>query len=178
MGHIAQSFWRRFFNFVNVFSLFPNYLLFGKGVALHLNKLESSLPEDALYQVGWNWPSGSGAEDFCKLWIYFYYFPIIPPLGRAWPFIWTNLNQLHLRMLCAKVGLNRCNGSAEKKILKCHQCIFSYFAIISHLKKAWPFIWTNLNPHLPRIFWAKLYEIGPVVLKKKILLNVDLLFSI
>ena len=52
MGHIAQSFWRRFFNFVNVFSLFPNYLLFGMGVALHLNKLESSLPEPSLVEIG------------------------------------------------------------------------------------------------------------------------------
>ena len=104
-------------------------------------------------------------------------FAFISSLKRAWSFVLTNLTSLHLRMLCAKVGLNRCNGSAEKKIFKCRQCI-SYFAIISHLKKAWPFIWTNLNPHLPRIFWAKLFEIGPAVLKKKILLNVDLLFSI
>ena len=28
--------------------------------------------------------------------IYFYYFPIISPFGRAWPFIWTNLVWLKL----------------------------------------------------------------------------------
>ena len=27
--------------------------------------------------------------------IYFYYFSIISPLGRTWPFICTNLNPLH-----------------------------------------------------------------------------------
>ena len=49
---MAQWFWRRrFFNFVNVFSLFRNYLPLEKGGALHLNKLESPLPKDALNQV-------------------------------------------------------------------------------------------------------------------------------
>ena len=40
-----------FFNFDNVFSLFRNYLPLEKGGALHLKKLESPLPKDALCQV-------------------------------------------------------------------------------------------------------------------------------
>ena len=49
---LAQWFWiRRFFNFVNVFSLFRNYLPLEKSGALHLNKLESPSPKDALCQV-------------------------------------------------------------------------------------------------------------------------------
>mgnify|MGYP003691681831 CR=1 FL=1 len=49
---LAQWFWRRrFFNFVNVFSLFHNYLRLEKGGVLHLNKLESLSPKDALCQV-------------------------------------------------------------------------------------------------------------------------------
>ena len=49
---LAQWFWRRrFLNFVNVFSLFRNYLPLEKGGALHLNKLESPSPTDALCQV-------------------------------------------------------------------------------------------------------------------------------
>ena len=48
---LAQWFLRRCFKFVNVFSLFRNYLPLEKGTALHLNKLESSLPKDALCQV-------------------------------------------------------------------------------------------------------------------------------
>ena len=49
---LAQWFWRRrFFNFVNVFSLFRNYLPLGKDGALHLNKLESPSPKDAFCQV-------------------------------------------------------------------------------------------------------------------------------
>ena len=42
---------RRFFNFVNVFSLFRNYLPLEKGGAHYLNKLESPSPKDALCQV-------------------------------------------------------------------------------------------------------------------------------
>ena len=34
---------------VNVFSLFCYYLPLGKGMALHLSKLESSLPKDAKF---------------------------------------------------------------------------------------------------------------------------------
>ena len=37
-----------FFNFVNVFSLFHNYLPFEKTEALHLNKDSSPSPKDAL----------------------------------------------------------------------------------------------------------------------------------
>ena len=49
---MARWFWRRtFLNFVNVFSLFRNYLPLGKGGALHLNKFESPSSKDALCQV-------------------------------------------------------------------------------------------------------------------------------
>ena len=49
---LAHWFWRRrFLNFVNVFSLFRNYLTLEKGEALHLNKLESPSPKDVLCQV-------------------------------------------------------------------------------------------------------------------------------
>ena len=49
---LAQWFWLRgFFNFINVFWLFQNYLPLEKGRALHLNKLKSPSPKDALCQV-------------------------------------------------------------------------------------------------------------------------------
>ena len=48
----AQRFWRRLiFKVVNVFSLFRYYLLLEMGVILHLIKLESPSPKDALCQV-------------------------------------------------------------------------------------------------------------------------------
>ena len=49
---LAQWFWRgNFFNFINVFSLFCYHLPFGKAGVLHLNKLESPTPKNALCQV-------------------------------------------------------------------------------------------------------------------------------
>ena len=50
---LAQWFWRRrfFFYFVNVFSVFRNYLSLEKGGVLHLNKLELPSPKDAICQV-------------------------------------------------------------------------------------------------------------------------------
>ena len=46
---LAQWFWKgRFLNFINVFSLFRYYVPSEKGMALHLYKLESPSPKDAL----------------------------------------------------------------------------------------------------------------------------------
>ena len=102
---MAQWFWRRrFLNFVNVFLLFHNYLPLEKDGVLHLNNLESPSPKDALFKFGWNWLSGSGEEDFRISSMYFRYFIFISPWRRVGPFIWTNMNPLYPRILCAKFG--------------------------------------------------------------------------
>ena len=44
----------------------------------------------------------------------------------------------------------------EKKIFWISSMYFSYFVIISPLKRVGPFIWTNLSPHHPRWLCAKL----------------------
>ena len=49
--NLASWFLRRRLKFINVFSLFPYFLPFEKGVAQHLNRLESPSPKDALCQV-------------------------------------------------------------------------------------------------------------------------------
>ena len=41
-----------------------------------------------------------------------------------------------------------------EKIFKFQHCI-CYFVIISPWKRAWPFIWTNLNPNNPRMLCTK-----------------------
>ena len=84
-----------------------------------------------------------------------------------WFFIWTNLNPLHPRMLCAKFGWNWLRGSEEEDFL-ISSMYFHYFVIISPWKRAGPIIWTNLNPLHPRMLCAKFVEIGPVVLGKRI----------
>ena len=66
-----RSLTRRFLNFVNVFSLFPNYLLLEKSVALHFNKLEYPLHKEALCQV-WlklaKWPLRRRFLNFLGIW--------------------------------------------------------------------------------------------------------------
>ena len=56
----------------------------------------------------------SGEEDFQILSMYFCHLVIISPWNRAWPFIWKNLNPLHPRMLCVKIGWNWPSGSGEE----------------------------------------------------------------
>ena len=60
---------KKIFNFVNVFSLFRNYLPFAKGGALHLNRFESPSPKDTLCQVWlklvqWFWSRRWKCEKF------------------------------------------------------------------------------------------------------------------
>ena len=104
-------------------------------------------------KFGWNWPSGFGEEDFLISSMYFRYFVIISPWIGTGPFIWTNLNPLHPRMLCAKFGWNWPSGFGEEDFL-ISSMYFRYFAIISPWRRLGPFIWTNLNPHHPRMLCA------------------------
>ena len=89
--------------------------------------------------------------------IYFHHFIIISPWKRAWLFIRAHLNSLYQRILCAKFGLNW-PRVLEKKIFKMLTRMYlCYFNIISNSpwKRAWPFIWRNLNPLYPRMLCAK-----------------------
>ena len=147
--------WEQFLNFVNVFYLFYNYLSLEKVRALHSKKLESPSPKDAFPKFGWNWLSGYGEEDFLISSMYFNYFIVIFPWRRGGSFIWTNLNLLHSRMLCAKFGWNWLSGSGEEDFFLISSMYFHYFVIISPCKRAGPFIWTNLNPLHPRMLCAK-----------------------
>ena len=45
--------------------------------------------------------------------MYFCYFIIISPWEKTWYFIWTNLNLLHSKLLCAKFGWNWLSGSGK-----------------------------------------------------------------
>ena len=113
-------------------------------IRTNLNLLHPSL---LCAKFGWNWPSGSGGEDFLISSMYFRYFVIISPWERLGPFFWTNLNPLHPRMICAKFGWNWLSGSGEEDFLILSM-YFRYLVIISHWEMAIArsFIWTNLNP--------------------------------
>ena len=94
--------------FVIVFSLFQNYLPLEKDVAIHLNKQEFPSPMAALYQVWLKLAEFFWRRRYFEIMLslYFRYLVIISPWNKAWPFIWTNLNSLQPRNLCAKFGWN------------------------------------------------------------------------
>jgi hypothetical protein len=69
-------------------------------------------------------------------------FVIISPLNRTWPFICTNLNSLHPRIICTKFDWIWPAGSEEEDLKKFSVYFYS-FAIISPWRRAIPFIWTN-----------------------------------
>ena len=120
---LAQWFWtRRFYKIVHVFSLFCNYLPLVKDRALHLIKLESTSPKDALCQVWLKLAQWFWRKRFFKFINVFSHFRNYLPLN--WPFIWTNLNSLHPRILCAKFCWNWPTCSGEKDFNIC-QCIFA-----------------------------------------------------
>ena len=81
---LAQWFWRRihvFFNFVNVFSLFHNYLPLEKGGILLLNKFES--PKDALCHVWLKLAQWFWRRRFLNFVNVFWLFPNYVPLGKG-----------------------------------------------------------------------------------------------
>ena len=107
---LAPLFWRRgFFNLVNVFSLFRNYLPLEKGGVLHLNlnppralclnKLESSSPQDAFCQV-WlklaQWYCRRRFLNFVNVFSLFSnYFPFkqdLSPMDALWQ-VWYKLGK-------------------------------------------------------------------------------------
>ena len=154
---LAQWFWRRgFFNFVNVFSLFHNYLPLEKGRALYLNKLKFP---------------------FLILSMNFRYFWIICSWKRVGLFIWTNLNPLHPKMLCTKIGWNWPSGSGRKDFLILSM-YFHYFVIISPWKRAGPSFEQTWIPFTQGYFVPSLFEIGSVVLEKKIFKFCQCIFAI
>ena len=107
-----------------------------------------------------NWTSGSGEEDFLKNSVNFYIFVIISPWKWPMVIIWTQLNPLPLRMICAKFGWNWPSGSGEDFFL-----IFSAFL---HFRYYLPLELTNVY-HLNKVespspkdasyqFWLKLAQ--------------------
>ena len=123
----------------------------GPFIGTNLNPLH---PRMLCAKFSWNWLSGPGEKDFIILSMYFHYFVIISPWKRAGFFIWTNLIPLHPRMLSAKFGWNWLSGSGEEDFLILSM-YFPFVVIISPLKRAGSFIWTNLNPLHPRMLFAK-----------------------
>ena len=144
-----------FLNFVNVFSLFHNYHILpwkraGPFIWTNLNPLHQRM---LCAKFSWNWPSGSG-EDFWIFSMYFRYFVIISPWKRAGPINWSTW--IPFTQGCFVPSLVEIGSVVlEKKIFNISSMYFHYFVIISSWKRAWPFIWKNLNPLQARMLCSK-----------------------
>ena len=117
-------FWRRRFllNFVDVLPLFCYYLPLVKSRALYLKK-KCILFTWECFVAGFVKIGPVVLEkDFSISSMYYCYFIIISPCKRAWPFIWTNLNPTHPRMLYVKFDWNWPSGSGEEFLIF-PQCI-------------------------------------------------------
>ena len=105
-------------NFISVFSLFLYDLPLGKGSAPSFEQFWipfTLYPGMLCAKFGWNWPSGSGGQDFKILSMYFRSFVIISPWKRARPFIWIAITQ----KCCAKFGWNwPCGSGGEDENVK------------------------------------------------------------
>ena len=110
--------------------------------------------------------------------MYFCYFVIISPWKRIVPFIWTKLNPLNPRMLCAKVRCNWPSGSGKEEF-QFHQWVLVIFIIVSPLERKWSFVWKkNLNSLYPRMLVRSLVGIGLLLLEKKIFKSCQFIFTI
>ena len=90
-----------------------NFLPLEKDSTLYLNKLESTSSKNALCQFWLNLANWFWWRRFLNFVHVFRYFVIISPWRRTRLFIWTNLNPLHQRILCANFGWNWLSGSGE-----------------------------------------------------------------
>ena len=107
----AQWFWRRrFLNFVNVFSLFRNYIPLEKGMALHLNKLESPSIKKDLCQVKMKLSHWFWRRIFLLFVNVFSLFLNYRPLEKGMALHLTHLS----KVILAKFGWNCLIGSGEE----------------------------------------------------------------
>ena len=125
----------------------------------HLNKLESRSSKDDFCQVWLKLAQWFWRTNFFNFVNVFSLFLCYLPLEKSGPFIWTNLNPLHLSMLCAKFDWKWPSGFGEDFLNL--SMYFCYIVIISPWK-GWALSYEHQGCFLP-----SLVEIGPVVLEKK-----------
>ena len=112
---LAQLFLRRWFLHLSMYFQYFVIISPGKKMGpLIWTNLSPHHPRIYCAKFDWNWSSGSGEIFFLISSMFFRYFVIISPWKRTGPFIWTNMNSLYPRMVCAKFGWNWPRGSWEE----------------------------------------------------------------
>ena len=96
------------------FRYFVIISLWKKAWTFILTNLNLLHPRMLCAKFGWNWAQWFWRKIFLNFIYVFSLFRNYLPLERSGPFIWSNLNPLHPRMLCAKFGWNWPTGSGEE----------------------------------------------------------------
>ena len=104
-------------------------------MTLHLDKLESPLPKDALCHVWLKFTQWFWRNIFLNFVNVFSLFRNDLPLQKRRDFS-NRTNQVRFVPSLFEIG----QALLEKKVYKFRQCIFSYFVIISPGERAWPSI--------------------------------------
>ena len=116
------------------FNLYFHYLVnishWKKDVVLHLNKFQSRLPWDVLSQIWLKLIQSLWRKRFLNVVNVFFLILLFSMLL----FIWTNLNSLDPRMICAKFGWNRQTSRGWTKAIK-----------DTHLSLRLRFIWLYIH---------------------------------
>ena len=121
--------------FNNVFFLFPNYLPFGKGVALCLNKLDFPSPNDALCQIWLKLAQWFWRRIFLKVVNLFLLFPNYPYFRKG---VALYLNKLEIpspRNTLCQVWLKMSQWFWTKRLLKVFNNVFLLFCNYLHFEK-------------------------------------------
>ena len=156
----AQWFWRRrFLNFVNVFLQFHYYLPLERAWSFIWTHFNCFHPTMLCVKFGWKWLSCSGKNYFSILSMDIFYLIIISPWKRRWPFIWKKFESPSPKDDLCHVWLKLAQWFWRRRLLNFVN-VFSLFCNYLPMKKAWPFIWSNLNPLHPRMklaqwFWRR-----------------------
>ena len=115
---LAYRFWRRLIDFVTEFFPYSVKLYsFGKKGRVQAS-FELRFPS-SFVEIGSSVLEKKSYE--FRQCIFAMYIVIISTWERKWPFIWTNLNPIHLRMLCAKLDWNWRSDSGEEFKMKMWQ---------------------------------------------------------
>ena len=94
-------------------------------------------PRKLCAELGWNWPSGSGVEDFWISSMYFCYFVIISPWKKGGALYLNKLESPSPKDALCKFVWNWLSGSGEEDYL-ISSMYFRYFVIFSPWKRAGP----------------------------------------
>jgi hypothetical protein len=119
--------------------------------------LNSLNPSIICTKFDWIWPAGSREEHFFLNFSAFLLFHYYLPLEKAIPFIWTNLNLLHLRMISAKIG----PVVLEEKCFKWPHPIFTFLWLSPLWRGPGPLFEQTWISFYPRIICAKFDWIWP-----------------